>query len=88
MELENRKIIVYVSSEGFQQLGSLLDLESAQVGRVALVTGTDNFGIGLSLAGERWLKNLIVPWHYLRALEIEPQMGRPKDIKKSVGFRP
>lgn len=86
MELENRRIIVYLTGEGFQEVGSLLELETGEVGKVALVTGTDGFGIWLSLAGERWRKSLIVPWHYLRAIEFEPEMERPKDIKKSMGF--
>lgn len=86
MELEGRTVLAYFTREGFEQLNFLLGLEKEDSGAIGLVMNRDGFGIWLSLAGERWRRILIVPWHYLRALEVEVEAEAGREIRRKIGF--
>lgn len=86
MELEDRTVVAYLTAQGFEDLNFLLGLEDQLTGVAGLVENTDSFGLWLSKAGERWQRVLGVPWHYLRAIEVEPEGEPGKEIRKSIGF--
>ncbi len=70
MELEGRAIVLYVTSDGFGELNFLLNLTDEHDGVSGLVRSTDGFGISLSVTGEQWRRVLLVPWPFIRALEL------------------
>jgi hypothetical protein len=87
VELEGRTVAVYVTREGFAQLNFLLGLEVQDEGAVGLVRSADSFGIWLSLAGNRWARILIVPWGYVRAIEVEPETDTERQVTRRIGFQ-
>jgi hypothetical protein len=87
MQLEDQAVVTYLTANGFENLNFLLELGNDRVGIVGLVMGTDGFGIWLSLAGEGWRRALIVPWHYIRAIEFELETEPSKEMRKSIGFQ-
>jgi hypothetical protein len=87
VQLEDRTVAVYLTPQGFEQLNFLLGLEEEHSGAAALVINTDGFGIWISLAGHhRRRRILIVPWHYLRLIEVEPETEVGKEAKKKIGY--
>ncbi len=74
MELEERTVVTF-TPYGFEQLSPLLDLTNEQQGVDGLVSGTDGFGVWLS-PKERPRRIIIIPWHYILAIEFELE-GEP-----------
>ncbi len=89
MELEGCRVVVYLNGEGFTELRPLLRLEEKDAGLAAVVTATNNFGIWLSVAGERWARLFGAPWRYIRVLDVEfdPEEKAAPEIKRRIGFR-
>jgi hypothetical protein len=88
MELVDRTVVVYVNEQGFLDLKSLLGIESSLQGSVCQVLGADGFGVWVPL-GEDLRRIVIVPWHYVRAFELEQEMLGPvesSEKKKRIGF--
>jgi hypothetical protein len=88
MELEGTRVVAYLSTEGFAELGNLLGIEDRDSGIAAEVTSTDGFGIWLSPAGDQWTRILGAPWKYFRAfqLEFEPEPKVLPELRRRVGF--
>ncbi len=85
MELENRTVVIYLNPHGIEDLALLVDVRGELAGLEGLVTATDSFGIWLSLV-ESLRRVLIVPWHYIRAIEFELEAEASKEARKSIGF--
>jgi len=68
--LENRSVVVYLSQGGFLQLNDLVGLEAEGQGFAAFVSEVDGFGVWLAIAGRVGERLLIVPWHFIRAIEV------------------
>lgn len=86
MDLENREVVVYLTGEGFSQLKNLLQLEDEESGMVGLARDVDGFGLWLSPATARWKRAFAIPWHCLRAIEVEAESDPGKEVRKSIGF--
>ncbi len=87
MELEGKTVVAYLTPEGFAQLNFLVGLDTEDTGAAGFVMNTDRFGMWMSLAGDRWGRTLIVPWHYLRAIEVEPESEPGREIRGKIGFQ-
>jgi len=91
MELEGQTIVLYLTPPGFQQLSFLLNLKDQYEGVGGLVRSTDAFGVALSVVGERWRRALMVPWHFICAMELEiegglaERSGKPSDSSHEAG---
>lgn len=87
MQLEHQAVVVYLTPEGFAQLNSLLDVKNELDGVTGVVRDTDGFALWLSPAGERWMRIIGVPWHHLRAIEMEWQVEPVPEVRKTIGFK-
>jgi len=87
MVLDGRTVSIYLTPEGFEQVNFLLGLEGKDTGAVGLVVNTDGFGIWISSADDRWRRTRIVPWRYLRAMEVEFETEPGREVKRKIGFR-
>ena len=85
MELEERAVVTYFTADGFERLSPLLDLTNEQQGTDGLVSGTDVFGIWLS-PKERPRRIIIIPWHYIRAIEFELEGEPGREVSKHIGL--
>ena len=85
MELEERTVVTYFTPDGFERLSPLLDLTNEQQGTDGLVSGTDVFGIWLS-PKERPRRMIIIPWHYIRAIEFELEGEPGREVTKHIGL--
>lgn len=87
MPLENRSVVVYLSQDGFLQLNDLVGLEAEGQGFAAFVSEVDGFGVWLAIAGRVGERLLIVPWHFVRAIEVEPERGDLSEVRRTIGFQ-
>lgn len=80
MTLDERLIQLYVTAQGFKDLGFLLGIKSERDGIECLVRKTDSVGIWIVIASEEWRRVLVVPWRYVRAISflIEERKGKIK----------
>lgn len=88
MTLADRVIALYLTVQGHQDLGFLLGLKAERDGIECLVRQTDSLGIWVTVAGEDWLRVVVVPWRYVRAITFVIEGERPKEVKKTISVKP
>lgn len=88
MELDNRAVVVYLSAGGYEELNFLFGLKDQDEGVGGLIRATDGFGIWLSVTGEPSSRTLIIPWHNVRALDLELEAEPGREEKRTIGFEP
>jgi hypothetical protein len=89
VELEGRAAVAYLTGQGFQSIGSLLEVESSIQGKVCQVISADSFGLWISPAGEEWRRTIGVPWQFVAAIEMEWEAGADTEIpevRRRIGF--
>jgi len=89
VELEGRAAVAFLTGQGFQSIGSLLELESAIQGKVCQVISADSFGLWISPAGEQWRRTIGVPWQFVAAIEMEWEEGAHtgiSEVRRRIGF--
>jgi hypothetical protein len=89
VDLEGRAAVAYLTGQGFQSIGSLLELESAIQGKVCQVISADSFGLWISPAGEQWRRTIGVPWQFVAAIEMDWDVGAHTEIpevRRRIGF--
>jgi len=69
------------------QLNDLVGLEAEGQGFAAFVSEVDGFGVWLAIAGRVGERLLIVPWHFVRAIEVEPERGDLSEVRRTIGFQ-
>jgi hypothetical protein len=88
MDLENRPVVVCLTEAGFQDLNFLVGTKEDREGIGGWIRGTDQFGIWMSVVGGTWQSFLIIPWHYIRAIELPMETEAPVEVRRVVGFKP
>lgn len=86
MELEDRKAVVYLTVAGFEQIGFLFGMNEPQTGLDSLVRKTDAFGLWLSPASLPVEHVVVVPWHFVAAIEFQTGVEPDREIRKRIGF--
>ena len=87
IDLENRAVVLYLTADGFRQLNFLLRLGGERKGLSCLVISSNGFGIWISPVGKARTKLLIVPWHWVRTMELELEAEPVSEVRKSIGFK-